>query len=307
MPVTKYTMKKNTVPTKQERCRPGNRKKMIRDKLKHSPHTKLSHLTSSKCWPLVCMYELGNKEAQCYMWHEGEGGHGSSEISTCMFQYLSTLSGTEHVLRYSDTCGGLNRNAGFSAMCLHAVKTLPISIIDHKFMEFGHCQMECDSVHAAIETARKNVPVHSPEGYYTLWGWQGGALAHWLSGFQVLLTTHGSKAKTQRDKQLVGRKPDGCARQKRIGKGFNSNMNCPTKHFECWKLESRRPEVLMELNQRRCTQVHQGSLLWKRKIYWHCAQMDYPSLLCGLLPVFASQSVRVDSYLISNQCCSCFI
>ncbi|KAF3857119.1 hypothetical protein F7725_008978, partial [Dissostichus mawsoni] len=60
-----------------------------------------------------------------------------------------------HVVLYSDTCGGQNRNAGFSAMCLHAVKTLPISIIDHKFMESGHSQMECDSVHAAIETARK--------------------------------------------------------------------------------------------------------------------------------------------------------
>ena len=72
-----------------------------------------------------------------------------------MFQYLSTLSGTKHVVLYSDTCGGQNRNAGFSAMSLHAVNTLPISIIDHIFMESGHSKMECDSVHAAIETARK--------------------------------------------------------------------------------------------------------------------------------------------------------
>ncbi|KAK5925675.1 hypothetical protein CgunFtcFv8_018184 [Champsocephalus gunnari] len=83
----------------------------------------------------------------------------SSEISTCMFQYLSTLSGTEHVVLYSDTCGGQNRNAGFSAMCLHAVNTLPISIIDHSFMESGHSKMECDSVHAAIETDREKGPV----------------------------------------------------------------------------------------------------------------------------------------------------
>ncbi|KAJ4932480.1 hypothetical protein JOQ06_010901 [Pogonophryne albipinna] len=75
---------------------------------------------------------------------------------------------TEHVVLYSDTCGGQNRNAGFSAMCLHAVKILPISMIDHTFMESGHSQMEYDSVHAAIETARKKLPVYSPEGYYTL-------------------------------------------------------------------------------------------------------------------------------------------
>ncbi|MGH0160877.1 UNVERIFIED_CONTAM: hypothetical protein FKN15_063376 [Acipenser sinensis] len=28
--------------------------------------------------------------------------------------------------------------------------------------------MECDSVHAAVETARKKVPIYSPDGYYTL-------------------------------------------------------------------------------------------------------------------------------------------
>lgn len=117
----------------------------------------------------LTVYELGSKTANCYMWHEGEGGRGSCEISTCVFRYLSSLSSNiDHVVLYSDTCGGQNRNAGFSAMCLHAVKDLPISIIDHKFMESGHSQMECDSVHAAIETARKNVPVYSPQGYYTL-------------------------------------------------------------------------------------------------------------------------------------------
>lgn len=26
----------------------------------------------------LAVYELGIKEANCYMWHEGEGGHGSS-------------------------------------------------------------------------------------------------------------------------------------------------------------------------------------------------------------------------------------
>lgn len=53
-------------------------------------------------------------------------------------------------------------------MCLQAVQDLPLFVIDHKFLESGHSQMECDSVHAAVETARKSVPVYSPDGYYTL-------------------------------------------------------------------------------------------------------------------------------------------
>ncbi len=55
-----------------------------------------------------------------------------------------------------------------ASMCLQAVQELPLRIIDHKFLESGHSQMECDSVHAAVETARKTVPVYTPEGYYTL-------------------------------------------------------------------------------------------------------------------------------------------
>ncbi|KAJ8015961.1 hypothetical protein DPEC_G00002140 [Dallia pectoralis] len=35
-------------------------------------------------------------------------------------------------------------------------------------MESGHSQMECDSVHAAVETEWRKVPIYSPDGYYTL-------------------------------------------------------------------------------------------------------------------------------------------
>ena len=112
---------------------------------------------------------MDSKDVECYMWHEGECGRGSSEISTCVYSYLLQLNPeVKHAVLYSDTCGGQNRNSAFSTMCLHAVSTLPLSTIDHKYMESGHSQMECDSVHAAVETARRKVPVYSPDGYYTL-------------------------------------------------------------------------------------------------------------------------------------------
>lgn len=104
----------------------------------------------------LTVYELDSKDVKCYMWHEGEGGRGSSEISTYVYKYLKELSPhVKHAVLYSDTCGGQNRNAAFSTMCLRAVSSLPLSTIDHKYMESGHSQMECDSVHAAVETARK--------------------------------------------------------------------------------------------------------------------------------------------------------
>ncbi|XP_048125447.1 uncharacterized protein LOC125311430 [Alosa alosa] len=36
----------------------------------------------------LTVYELGCKDVDCYMWHEGEGGRGSSEISTCVYKDL---------------------------------------------------------------------------------------------------------------------------------------------------------------------------------------------------------------------------
>lgn len=68
----------------------------------------------------------------------------------------------------SDTCGGQNRNVNITAMFLYAVQTLDIEIIDHFFFEPGHSQMECDSVHAHIESASKNIEIFDPSGWYTV-------------------------------------------------------------------------------------------------------------------------------------------
>lgn len=116
----------------------------------------------------LTVYEIDSKDVGCYMWHEHEGGQGSSEICTCVYSYRSQLnSEVKHAVFHLDTCGRQNRNAAFSTMCLHAVSTLPLSCIDHKYVESGHSQMECDSVHAAVETVRRKVPIYSPDGYYT--------------------------------------------------------------------------------------------------------------------------------------------
>ena len=108
-------------------------------------------------------YNLDNHTVNCFMWHEGAAGRGSSEIATCMHRYLKSLPDqVKRVIFISDTCSGQKRNQFFSAMCLNAVKSMPIACIDHIYMESGHSQMECDSVHSTIETALKTQDVYSP-------------------------------------------------------------------------------------------------------------------------------------------------
>src|SRR5688572_13423406 len=64
-----------------------------------------------------------------------------------------------------------NRNQHFASMCLQAVaNSNHLECIDHIFMESGHSQMECDSVHSAIESAVKNRNIYAPSDYYQVVG-----------------------------------------------------------------------------------------------------------------------------------------
>lgn len=101
-----------------------------------------------------------------YMWHEGTGSKGASEFATCMWNHLVSLGETNEVTFYSDTASGQNRNSVVAAMFLRAVEQLPIGIINQKFMESGHSEMGCDSVHSTIEARGKQVDVFTPEGWY---------------------------------------------------------------------------------------------------------------------------------------------
>jgi len=117
----------------------------------------------------LTVYSLGNKDCVNYMWHEGTGGRGSGEIASCVYKYLSDLPVNVRVVTlFSDSCGGQNRNINFSPMCLKAIQNSNLQTINQVFMESGHSQMECDSVHASIETACRNINIYSPTDYFRI-------------------------------------------------------------------------------------------------------------------------------------------
>ena len=110
------------------------------------------------------MYEQDSKDGHCYIWPETSGKRGANEIATCLAMYLESLpEHVTHVSSFSDTCSGQNRNIHVTASLLHAVRKIPnLEIIDLKFMESGHSSMEVDSMHSAIEKARKYQKVYNP-------------------------------------------------------------------------------------------------------------------------------------------------
>ena len=113
---------------------------------------------------------LSDREVQCYVWDETNGKRGSCEVGTCLYRYINSLPSTiSHIIFYSDTCGGQNRNQYIASCLYNLVHTNQnINIIDQKFLESGHSQMECDSVHSTIERAAKNASVYSPDQWQML-------------------------------------------------------------------------------------------------------------------------------------------
>lgn len=120
------------------------------------------------CYNLT-IFSLADKSGSCYIWDETNGQRGSSEIGSCLITLLKSLpSIVKHVILYSDCCSGQNRNQYRAAGLHHTVKASPsLEILEQKFLESGHTQMECDSMHSATEHAKKGTSIYHPDQWDT--------------------------------------------------------------------------------------------------------------------------------------------
>jgi len=104
------------------------------------------------------------------LWNETEGQRGSCEVATCLHKYINSLPpNVNHICFYSDNCMGQNRNKYVTTALLYSVsKSNYIDVIDQKYLEAGHTQMECDSMHATIEYAKRKTNVFIPSQWDTI-------------------------------------------------------------------------------------------------------------------------------------------
>ncbi|XP_075152739.1 uncharacterized protein LOC142239131 [Haematobia irritans] len=103
------------------------------------------------------IHDGATNKADCYIWHEGIAKRGANDIGSCIYKYLSELPySVNHVILYSDSCPGQNRNSYVCAVFEKILQDHPsIQTIDHKFLIVGHTHLECDTVHAQIEKKKK--------------------------------------------------------------------------------------------------------------------------------------------------------
>ena len=98
------------------------------------------------------VYNLVSHHCTNYWWDETESDLSASSFASCDIQHLQThcLSDTLPIILFSDGCGGQNRNY-FLSNALPNFSIKNNKIIEQKWLEKGHTQMECDSAHAKIE------------------------------------------------------------------------------------------------------------------------------------------------------------
>ena len=116
------------------------------------------------------VHDVTKHASDMFMWHEATAKRGAQEVGSCILKYVLRLPSTvEHLIAYTDTCGGQNRNEKIAKMFMYIVQNTHIQQIDHKFFESGHSFNECDADFAVIEKAKKkDADLYVPEDWMDL-------------------------------------------------------------------------------------------------------------------------------------------
>lgn len=114
-----------------------------------------------------------SKKTYCFVWNETIGGRGANEIASCIWKYFEmNIDLKSHVVIYSDTCSGQNKNNIVTAMLVLLVnqRGTNVELIEQKFLEPGHTHLECDSDHSIIERQKKKnvLEVYHPHDWIQL-------------------------------------------------------------------------------------------------------------------------------------------
>jgi hypothetical protein len=113
------------------------------------------------------IHDLSSNKAVMYVWDECTASRGSEEIASCLVRQIKQHCNTKkHIVLFSDTCTGQNRNIKVALSLLKLVQEDNFVTIDHKFMISGHSYLPNDADFGLIEVAAKGKPIYLPEHWY---------------------------------------------------------------------------------------------------------------------------------------------
>ncbi|CAH1646166.1 unnamed protein product [Spodoptera littoralis] len=118
------------------------------------------------------IHRASDDKGFCYVWVEGEAGRGAQEVASCLLRFIQNelRENTEHLILWSDSCGGQNRNIKITLMlktALHSHTTL--KTISMRFLEPGHTFLPNDTDFSKIETKIKEYDrIYTVEDYMNI-------------------------------------------------------------------------------------------------------------------------------------------
>jgi hypothetical protein len=115
-------------------------------------------------------HELSSGTGFMYAWDETIGSRGTEEIASCVLYHIKQVvpPSTEHIVMFSDCCGGQNRSIKTAVAFMHFVQQdyHNIKVIDHKFMVSGHSFLPNDADFGVIEAYNKTRSIYDPDDWY---------------------------------------------------------------------------------------------------------------------------------------------
>ncbi|XP_050518375.1 uncharacterized protein LOC126892750 isoform X1 [Diabrotica virgifera virgifera] len=121
------------------------------------------------------LYNLGihtakHNKGHCYVWLEGEAGRGAQEVGSCLFRHVlkaRDMEACKHLILWSDSCGGQNRNIKIVLMLNAIFDVHPLlERITLRFLTSGHSFLPNDTDFGDIECALKfQQRMYSPVDY----------------------------------------------------------------------------------------------------------------------------------------------
>ena len=118
------------------------------------------------CCHNFTVYDTVSHQATCFWFTETDADMTASTFVSCLLKYLEIKCQNESgpIIIYSDGCTYQNRNSMMANALLNYAVVNNVEIVQ-KFLEVGHTQMECDSVHSCIERKIKGKDIHLPSDY----------------------------------------------------------------------------------------------------------------------------------------------
>lgn len=115
------------------------------------------------------IFNIKTKDGYCFIWHESAGGVSANDYSSIICQFLEnsvipSITAGQKIILFSDGCTSQNRNAVLANSLLN-LSMIHNTIIEQKYLEKGHTQMEADSMHATIERKLHNRVINVPADY----------------------------------------------------------------------------------------------------------------------------------------------